>query len=80
MPTVVWEYCPPVNLQRSVYKFSVTNKPISNSYLNTENDFVLKRMRVLVSGKNNVGVFQQLMTDHITQGAVLLEERNKEKG
>jgi len=56
------------------------NKPISNSYLNTENDFVLKRMRVLVSGKNNVGVFQQLMTDHITQGVVLLEERNKEKG
>jgi hypothetical protein len=57
----------------------VTNKPIINSYLNTENDFVLKRMRVLVSGKNNVGVFQQLMTDHITQGVVLLEERNKEK-
>jgi hypothetical protein len=64
---------------RSVNKFSFTNKPRINSYLNTENDFVLKRMRVLVSGKNNVRVFQQLVTDHITQGVVLLEKRETSK-
>jgi hypothetical protein len=48
-----------------------------NRNLNAENDFVFKGMRIFVSGKNDVGIFQQLVTDHITQGVILLENKKQ---
>ena len=40
--------------------------------LNSQDDFVLQRMRIFVAGEQHLRVFQQLTTDHVAQSVVLL--------
>ena len=47
--------------------------------LDTKYDFVLERMRIFVSGKQDVRILQKLVTDHVAHSVILLKWKVKIK-